>query len=825
MFDSTASILNSESEPLTDDSLIAVWADPTAYNGDEDGNDDAVSYPEDTSIPLVVSSDNAVAFGAPIVQNDTDFNYGNEEFLLNVFDEEIDGESVVFDEGHGQFYDTDEFSTFIDYAETNGYTVEGTTDLASDLGGADAAIVTSPEGSAFTQNELAAVTSYVNGGGTLLLFDQSDFSNYDATDNLNEIAAAIDAPFRFNDDQVYDPENNVYAEFVPTTSNFNTEFEYFEEREGLGFELDRDKTYTVEVVEVTDGDTIDVAFEDGQEEAIRTLGFDTPETGSATNTERAEEWEGIESYDYLESAGEAATAFAREQLSSGDTVELSFDSTEPVRDEYGRVLGYLTYDASGDGTRDTLYNRRVVEEGHARVYGSGFARHDEFLAAEFAARDAGLGVWSESDPSDSSPIRDRPVEDLFFPNPESIVTTAGPVSPHRVPVFAASSATRSGAETTYEGDVPLAAVDYDARLAYLGAPIISETYEEAEDYPVDTSTYENFAFVTELINELSDREDGPVLIEGGHGQFNLEYSLSNEDAAYYQRYLEGQDVLFEQVNDVTTAAASERLAEARALIITTPASAFTENELAAVASFAEEGGTVVLMGSASAPGVQRGYLNNIAAGVDSDLRLGTGSVTDAESNLNDEATIPVTSNLNETEAPSDQHPIARISPDSTEATIGERLSFGVEDTSGNERWIDSLAWDLGDGTAATGWWTDHQYDEPGEYTVTLTATDNKGTETTDTITIPVEDLTQPIARLTASTTNPSVNERVTFRVENSSGNERWIDSLEWTFGDGTTAEGWWNAHRYDEPGEYTVTLTATDNTGAETTETITMTVD
>ena len=732
---------------------------------------------------------------------------------------------IVFDEGHGQFYDTDECSTFIDYAETNGYAVEATTDLASDLGSADAAIVTSPEGSAFTEDELAAVTSYVNGGGTLLLFDQSDFSNYDATDNLNEIAAAIDAPFRFNDDQVYDPENNVYAEFVPTTSNFNIGFDYFEEREGLGFELDRDETYTVEVVEVTDGDTIDVAFEDGQEEAIRTLGFDTPETGSATSTERAVEWEGIESYDYLESAGEAATTFAQEQLSSGDTVELSFDSTEPVRDEYGRVLGYLTYDASGNGTRDTLYNRRVVEEGHARVYGSGFARHDEFLAAEFAARDAGLGVWSESDPDNSSPIRDRPVEELFFPNPESIVTTAGPVSSHRVPVFAASSATRSGAETTYEGDVPLAAVDYDARLAYLSAPIISETYEEAEGYPVDTSTYGNFAFVTELINNLSGREDGPVLIEGGHGQFNLGYSLSNEDAAYYQRYLEGQDIRFEQVNDVTTTVASDRLAEARALIITSPASAFTEDELAVVASFADAGGTVVLMGSASATGVQRGHLNNIAAGVDSDLRLGTGSVTDAESNLTDEATVPVTSNLNETEVPPDTHPIARVNPDATEARIGERLGFGVEDTSGNDRWIDSVEWELGDGTAATGWWTDHQYDEPGQYTVALTATDNTGTETSDTITITVEDLTEPIARPIPSTTEPSVDERVTIQVEDSSGNERWIDLLEWTFGDGTTAGGWWNAHRYEEPGEYTVTLIATDNTGAETTETIIMTVE
>lgn len=695
---------------------------------------------------------------------------------------------------------------------------------SSGLSDADGLVVASPT-TAFSDAELDALSSFVDSGGAIFLFDQSDYGDYDETANLNDIAAAIDAPFRFNDDQVYDTQNNAYSDFVPTTENFNDDFEYFHEREGLGLELDRDETYPVEVVSVTDGDTIDVAFEDGRERSVRTLGFDTPETGSATNTERAEEWEGIESYSYLEAAGDAATAFAQSEISPGDTVDLTFDATEPVRDEYGRILGYLTYDASGDGSRDTLYNRRIVEAGHARVYGSGFARHDEFLAAEFEARDAGLEVWSESGPFDSSPIRDQPVEELFFPNPAAIVTESGPLASDRVPSFAAPTAGRSGAETIYEGDVPLAGVDYDARLAYLGAPVIDETYEATEGYPVDTSGYENFAFVTGLINSLSDREDGPILIEGGHGQFTLGYSLSNEDAAYYQRYLEGQDTLFEQVNDVTTAASADRLADARALIVTTPATAFTEDELAAVASFVETGGTVVLMGSANAPAAQRGYLNEIAAGVGSDLRLGTGSVTDSESNLNDEETIPVTTNFTETEAPPDQPPIARISPDTTAVTIGDRLSFGVEDTSGNERWIDSLEWDLGDGTTATGWWTDHRYDEPGEYTVALTATDNTGAETTDTVTITVTDLTEPIARLNPSTTDASVNERVTFQVEDTSGNEHWIDSLTWSFGDGTTAQGWWNAHRYDEPGEYTVVLTITDNSGAETTDTVTITVE
>ncbi|MFC5970580.1 PKD domain-containing protein [Halomarina salina] len=694
------------------------------------------------------------------------------------------------------------------------------------LSDADGLVVTSPS-AAFSAAERDALATFVESGGSLFLFDQSDYNDFDETANLNEVATAVGAPFRFNDDQVYDPENNAGAPFVPTTSEFNADFEYFDEREGLSLELDRDETYLVEVVSVTDGDTVDVRFEEGQEQAIRTLGFDTPETGSATSTERAEEWEGIDSYDYLETAGEAATAFAREQLSPGDTVGLSFDATEPVRDEFGRVLGYLTYDADGSGSRDTLYNRRVVEAGHARVYGSGFARHDEFLAAEFAARDAGREVWSESDPFDSSPIRDRPVEDLFFPTPTSVVTDSGPVDDDRVPVFAAPSATRSGGDVSTDGDLPLAAVDLDSRVAVFGAPLISETYEEAEGYPVDTSGYENFAFVTELLDDLSARDDDTVLIEGGHGQFGLSYSLSNEDAAYYQRYLEGRDTLFEQVNDLTTEASAERLASARALVVTTPASAFSDAELAAVASFADSGGAVVLMGSAAAPADQRGYLDEVATALDSDLRLGSGSVTDEESNLNGDPSIPVTSNLSEvdTDPAPERPPVATIDLATTEATVGERLAFRVDDTSGSGRWITALDWTFGDGSADEGWYSAHRYDEAGEYTVTLTATDNTGATTTDTVTVAVSDLSDPIARVVPSTTDASVGERVTFSVRDTSGDERWVDSLDWTFGDGTSGSGWWNAHSYGSAGSYTVTLRATDNTGATTTDTVTVTVE
>ncbi|MWG35644.1 DUF4350 domain-containing protein [Halomarina oriensis] len=633
MFDSTASILDADGEPLTDDSVVAMWAEPTAFNVNEDGNanDGFVEYPDGTPIPLVTSAGGVVGFGAPIGQNDTNFNYGNEEFLLNVLDAETGGSgTIAFDFGHDQFYGPWRFEAFLGYAEDNGYDVNWTETLAADLPDADVAVVTSPS-EAFTAAELDAVASFVDDGGTLLLFDQSDFRNFDATDNSNEIAAAVDAPFRFNDDQVLDAENNVGPDFIPVTSNFNTTaFDYFTDRDGLGFELDREATYAVDVVEVTDGDTVDVEFEGGQEEAIRVLGIDTPEKPSAAFAERTQEWEGIESLDYLQEQGLAATEYAQGELTPGDTVDLTFDENEPVRDEFGRVLGYLTYDADDSGSRDTLYNRQVVADGFARVYDSGLGRHDALLAAEFEARAARKGLWAGSE-LPAPEIRNDDVESLFFPRAASVESSTGRLD-KRVPVRSSESASTPNA--------PLVGIDQHARVAMVGSPFVDESYEAEEDYPVDTSEYGNFAFLTNLADRLSAREGVPV-IDGGHGQFGAGYALSAEDAAYYKRYLEGVGLGLQGVNDIDEGFGAELLSRASVYVLTAPAEPLSEAELAALQSFRDDGGAVLLLGG-DVPQSARENLNAVAEALCTDLRLGA-AVTDATNNVNEDPSVVTTS--------------------------------------------------------------------------------------------------------------------------------------------------------------------------------------
>lgn len=634
-FDSTASLVDTDGTELTSDAVVVV-AEDTARNEDSDGAGDATIYGSSTPIPLAAVEGSVAGFGAQLVTESADFQSGNEEFLLNVWDTLVgEGGTVLFDESHDSYNGLYEFRNFANYAETQGnYTVTETTDLPADLPSADGVVVSSPA-TAFTDTELQALSAFVADGGAVFLHDTADYNDYDETANLNDVAAALGAGFRFNDDQVVDDTYNGGAFYQPTTNEFVGPSGLFADREGL--EIDPNTTHTVDVIDVADGDTVDVRFDSGREEPIRVLGIDTPEKDSNDRFERLQEWEGIESEPYLDTWGKNATEFGRGEL-SGKTVDISFDDEEPgIFDPFGRLLAYIEYDATGDGTRDDDYNRRTVEEGYARLYSSSFSRHDSFRAAEATARANGVGLWAESDPQNTAAIRNRDVDDLFFPTAESVRTTAGAVDPARVPVAAESTASQSGGQVSYSSDVPLAAVDEANRVGVVASPFVDESYEKGEDFAVDTSTFENFVFLTNLLDSLS-ATDGKVLIDGGHGQFQADYGLSAEDTAYFQRYLEGVGIAYDQVNTIS----DTNLSQARALLVTPPKEGWTDGELATLRAFRDDGGAVVLLGHSGATTAARDNLNYVAYDLGTDLRLNGGSVTDASNNVNADETIPTT---------------------------------------------------------------------------------------------------------------------------------------------------------------------------------------
>ncbi|MFA1610902.1 lamin tail domain-containing protein [Halobellus rubicundus] len=147
----------------------------------------------------------------------------------------------------------------------------------------------------------------------------------------------------------------------------------------------------VTVVEVVDGDTVDVAYPNGTRDTVRLLGVDTPEThGENTPGEFEGVPETADGRECLARAGERASAYARDRL-AGETVALRFDERADRRGYYGRLLAYVVVDGES-------FNHALLREGHARVYDSTFTERERYEATEADARAAHRGLWACADP-------------------------------------------------------------------------------------------------------------------------------------------------------------------------------------------------------------------------------------------------------------------------------------------------------------------------------------------------------------------------------------------------------------------------------------------
>jgi endonuclease YncB( thermonuclease family) len=554
----------------------------------------------------------------------------------------------------------------------------------------DGVMITTPFFS-FTDLELGVLSEFVDNGGAVFLFDQSDFGGqgededgFDETANMNDIAEALDLDFRFNSDQVNDETYNTGSVFDPLTANYDATTEdpgVFEKREdGIGIEFDQSEEYYAQVVEVVDGDTFVVEFdtEYGYRDTVRHLGMDTAETGGGNDPK---EWFGIpdgeDQVAHLDMWGENATGFALEKMApdgadaeeeiQGRSVRIRFDENEPARGGFGRLLSYMDYDPENfdadpeTGTFDAEYNKQTVEEGYARVYSSGFGRHDEFAAAEETALANGTGVWSASDFDAITEYRTDFVDDVFVPRASSVTTADGPLGgdgsegDRPTPILRASESAEQeplGEDSfdEYDGLPVLAGVDIDSGVGMFGGQLLEESYEAGED---DDITGEfalgeagNFTLFTNAVELLSDT-DGPILIEGGHGQFGVDGGATLEDLKFYLRHVEGLsgqiagNARLRQVNDL-----EETLPEldARAVILTAAGREYTDAELDALSTFRDGGGAVLLVGSAAPDPAERTRLNTIAEALGADLRLNDDRVIDEGGPISDPGLL-VTENV------------------------------------------------------------------------------------------------------------------------------------------------------------------------------------
>ncbi|ANS79788.1 Chitinase [Serinicoccus hydrothermalis] len=170
-------------------------------------------------------------------------------------------------------------------------------------------------------------------------------------------------------------------------------------------------------------------------------------------------------------------------------------------------------------------------------------------------------------------------------------------------------------------------------------------------------------------------------------------------------------------------------------------------------------------------------------------------------------------------------PPAEVAPQAAFSLSAEDLNLTVDgsasiDTDGT---IESFAWDFGDGATATGATATHTYASAGTYTVTLTVTDDDGLQdsASEEVTVTAAPAnTPPVADFSADVSFLSVS----LDASASSDADGTITSYAWDFGDGATADEAVVSHTYDSAGTYEITLTVTDDDGAEHSVSDTITV-
>lgn len=138
-------------------------------------------------------------------------------------------------------------------------------------------------------------------------------------------------------------------------------------------------------------------------------------------------------------------------------------------------------------------------------------------------------------------------------------------------------------------------------------------------------------------------------------------------------------------------------------------------------------------------------------------------------------------------------------------------------------------WSFGDGGAEEGPIADHTYNEDGIYVVRLTVIDESGVSSSRTITVqalnppPVASFTYTPKSTMDGVDFVSCSETITFSAADMCTDDGEIVAYEWYFGyrdengEKATAEGPVVTHEFLYAGTYNVSLTVTDDDGAQTT--------
>ena len=204
--------------------------------------------------------------------------------------------------------------------------------------------------------------------------------------------------------------------------------------------------------------------------------------------------------------------------------------------------------------------------------------------------------------------------------------------------------------------------------------------------------------------------------------------------------------------------------------------------------------------------------DGVAANVKQDSFTGSTYVT-ANLATAGTHTFVITGSNTPVNPPTPIAPVASFTPVTSSGTAPLTVAF----TSTSTGTSPTLTWDFGDGTTGSGASISHQFNNTGTtavtYTVTLTAQNTAGTNTTTgTVTVnPV--IPKPVPSFTYSPES-GINTSTMVTFTDTSSNNPTTSS--WVFGDGGTATGATVTHKFTKSGSINVQLTTSNAGGSAT---------
>jgi len=143
-----------------------------------------------------------------------------------------------------------------------------------------------------------------------------------------------------------------------------------------------------------------------------------------------------------------------------------------------------------------------------------------------------------------------------------------------------------------------------------------------------------------------------------------------------------------------------------------------------------------------------------------------------------------------------------------EVQVGESAAFTARINEEEATRPLTYQWSFGDGRSGSGLTASHTYNQSGTYQVTFTARNDAGTAR-DSLSV---EVLSPARIISLNATPNPAEEGDLVRFESEVEGASPV-SLEWDFGDGSTGFGASPTHTYEEPGQYTVQLIASNEDG------------